>query len=74
VSLAALLHEAANERLGVGLQHVVDLVEQVVDLLRVDLGRLGSGRWRRGLVGLVAVAACGPLLLLTGIGTRCSEG
>src|SRR6478735_7830902 len=40
--LAALLHEAADEVLSVGLEHLVDLVEQVVELglqLRALLGR-----------------------------------
>ena len=51
-SLAALLHVRAHEVFGVGLEHAVDLVEQVVELLLERLGLLG----RRGfdLVGLGA--------------------
>lgn len=41
-SLTALLHVAADEVLGVGLQHFIDLVEQVVDLA-LELVGVGLG-------------------------------
>src|SRR5689334_5389722 len=64
-SLSALLHEAADELLGILLEHVVDLVEDRVDVvvelllaLGVDLGGLGL---RLGLARLA-----GALVLLFG--------
>src|SRR3954469_23544383 len=52
-SLAALLHEAADELLGVRLEHPVDLVEDAVDVVGQPLLDGGAGRrsgWRlRGL-------------------------
>src|SRR6478736_8441326 len=44
--LAALLDECADELLGVGLQHAVDLVEEIIDALRGCRG-LGVRRGRR---------------------------
>src|SRR5690606_40148723 len=51
-SLPTLLDESANERLGVGLEHPVDLLQQRDDLVVVGLGRRGSGgRGLRVVVG-----------------------
>src|SRR5262249_5207397 len=61
--LAALLHVRPHEVLGVGLEHAVDLVEQVVELLLERLSLLG----RRGvdLFGLGRpLLGRRPLLLL----------
>src|SRR5690554_2232776 len=62
-SLATLLHEATHERLRVRLEHVVDLVEQRVDLgvARLVLRRRGHGR-----VGDLGVLALDPAVLLLG--------
>src|SRR5262245_58191754 len=43
--LAALLHVRADEVLRVGLQHLIDLVEEIVELRLDLLARLGLG-WR----------------------------
>src|SRR4051794_10418566 len=67
--LAALLHEGPDEVLGVRLQHVVDLVQDAVDVVvQPLLGGGGRGRGARRVVGLV-VAALRALLLLTGHGS-----
>src|SRR6478672_788434 len=68
-SLAALLDEAADELLRVGLQDAVDLVEDAVDVgVQVLLAGGGLGRRWSGLGGLVGsvVASLWSALLLAG--------
>ena len=66
-SLPALLHEAADELLGVGLQHLVDLVEDRVDVLvelLLALGDVVVGRASAAVLGLVDLRVR-PVLLAT---------
>src|ERR1051326_933877 len=68
-SLAALLDVPADELLGVLLQHRVDLVEQVVDVLGDLLLTLGDGRIDRGrrVVDLVVAPGFARLRLASGV-------
>src|SRR5690606_23772265 len=59
-SLPALLDEPADERLGVGLQDVVDLVEQGVD---GGVALLRGGGAGRGRFGRVVAPGAADLLL-----------
>src|SRR5690606_3329161 len=63
--LATLLHVRADEVLGVLLEHVVDLVEDRVDVLAELLPALLTGR-RAAVDIVVAVTAALPLRLLLG--------
>ena len=66
-SLAALLHEAADELLGVGLEHLVDVVEDRVDVVVELLLALGGGVAGADSSGSSSSArlARGPVLLAT---------
>src|ERR1700754_2501373 len=55
--LAALLHVRTHEVLGVLLEHVVDLVEDRVDVLAELLAALLAGRGGAGAVLVVAAAS-----------------
>src|SRR6476646_9860805 len=61
MSLAALLHVRADEVLGVGFQHIIDLVEDVVRFRRQLLAALLAGTARRVVV--VPAALPGGLFL-----------
>src|SRR6476659_143836 len=65
MSLAALLHVRTDEVLGVGFQHIVDLVEDVVRLRRQLLAALlaGTAGRVRCLVVAVSAALTGGLFL-----------
>src|SRR5580765_4484719 len=66
-SLAALLDEAADELLGIGLEHAVDLVEDGVDVgvevLLAGAGLRCCGSRLRPVVGRVVPALWSALLL-----------
>src|SRR5918994_7489183 len=65
-SLAALLDERLHEVLGVGLEHLVDLVEDRVDVLVDHLLALGHVRLGHLLGDLLGLGGPARLLLLLG--------
>src|SRR5664280_151483 len=71
VSLTALLHETPDELLGVGLEHLVDLLQQRVDLGVAGLSR-GGHRSCRLRYALVVRPVC-PCTFLTSHGALLSS-
>src|SRR5918994_4832651 len=71
-SLAALLDERLHEVLGVGLEHLVDLVEDRVDVLVDHLLALGHVRLGHLLGDLLGLRRPARLLLLLGHGSTLS--